>query len=76
MKPEPSLFDRRWRGRARAVVRLGAYGALFAGGALLVGELVGPAVARKVGAAGGEGFAQGMASAEALIARGRGKRFS
>lgn len=81
------VIDRKWRRRGKAVVRFAALGGLFAGGALLVGELLGPSVARHIGESGGEGFAHGVASVQDALGRyttlgtkvsgdrGRGRRF-
>jgi hypothetical protein len=69
-------FDRKWRRRGRTIVRVAALGGLFAGGALIVGELLGPTVARHIGESGGEGFAQGVARVNAGIDNlTRGRRF-
>jgi hypothetical protein len=72
-----SAYSRTWIGRAHTVVRYGAYGALFAGGALVLADLIGPAVARDLGTAGGQGFATGVARAQETIAQvsTRGRRF-
>lgn len=79
MKRELSAYDRKWIGRARTVGKFATYGALFMGGALIIGELVGPSVARSVGAAGGEGFASGVARMQDVLASvsasTRGRRF-
>jgi hypothetical protein len=58
--PRMSELDRKWRARWSAVVKYGSYGALFAGGALLIAELVGPSIARDLGNAGGQAFGEGM----------------
>ena len=50
-------------------------GALFAGGALLTARVFGPSVADKLGCEGGEGFAEGVARAQAVLGSGRGSRF-
>jgi len=65
---------------AKPFVKAGLYGAAFAGGALLFtrlfGSRIGGPVADKLGRRGGEGFAQGVAQAQATIARlERGARF-
>ncbi len=52
-------------------------GGAFASGAFLVGRYMGPPVARRLGEAGGDGFAHGMATAQAELAGllPRGSRF-
>lgn len=50
------------------VAKWPAIGALIGGGALLVGRVVGPAIADDLGASAGAGFARGMADAQERIA--------
>jgi len=69
--PTSSAIEVRYRRRAEAIVKLAkwpAIGALVAGGALLVGRLVGPSVVDQLGARAGEGFARGVADAQRQIA--------
>lgn len=70
----------KWRARARGLAPYAKpiiAGGLFGAGALVLVRLFGPRVARATGEAGGEGFAQGVAKAEAALsqAAGRGSRF-
>ena len=67
-----------WRVAARRAAPYGKpvlVGALFTGGALLTARLLGPRVADKIGREGGEGFAKGVAAAQAALGGGRGSRF-
>lgn len=50
------------------VLKWPAIGALIGGGALLIAHLAGPSVAEDLGERAGEGFARGMAEAQAKIA--------
>jgi hypothetical protein len=64
-------IEARYRRRVSAAASLLKWpviGALVAGGGLLVGRLVGPGIADQLGARAGEGFARGVASAQAEIA--------
>lgn len=74
-----SAYERKWRDRWRVILTYGTYGALFAGGALVISDLVGPVVARDLGTAGGQGFGEGMiraqAALESLSTSARGRRF-
>lgn len=66
-----SGIEARYRQRAaalRKVAKWPAIGALIGVGVLVVGRLVGPAVAEQLGARAGEGFARGVASAQQEIA--------
>ena len=66
-----SRLEARYRRRAEAIVKVAkwpAIGALIAGGALLVGRFVGPAVADELGARAGEGFARGLVEAQKQLA--------
>ena len=51
-----------------AVAKWTALGAVFAGGALVVGYYAGPRVVTQLGRAGGEGFVEGTEKARSLIA--------
>lgn len=64
-------LELRQRRRAAAIVKIAkwpAIGALIGGGALLVGHLVGPAIAKDLGSRAGEGFAEGVFAAQEKIA--------
>lgn len=64
----------RYRHYTEAFVKIAkwpAIGGLIAGGALLVGRLVGPSVADQLGGRAGEGFARGVAEAQAAITSSR-----
>lgn len=70
----------RWKARVRAWGKPLAAGGLFTIGSLVLVRALGPRVARSVGEAGGEGFAQGVARAQDALSRfsgaaGRGARF-
>ena len=67
-------LEQRWRARAK-LLRFPLYGGLFAVGALVTAKIFGGKVAESIGERGGEGFAQGVAAAQAAIASTRGKRF-
>jgi hypothetical protein len=62
---------------AHPLGRAAAIGGAFAAGAFIVGRLVGPSVARRVGQAGGDGFAHGVDAAQRELAGllPRGGRF-
>lgn len=66
-----SVIEARYLQHAAAIGKIAkwpAIGALIAGGALVVGSLVGPAVADQLGARAGEGFARGVAEAQDRVA--------
>jgi hypothetical protein len=66
-----SRIEARYRRRASAIVKIAkwpAIGALIGSGALVVGHLVGPSIAKDLGERAGEGFAEGMALAQEKIA--------
>ena len=66
-----SEIEARYRQRAAALGKIAkwpAIGALIGGGALLVGALIGPAIAEQLGARAGGGFARGMIEAQAEVA--------
>jgi hypothetical protein len=72
------LVPSSWRSAARKAAPYGKpvlLGALFAGGAILTARIFGPRVADKIGKQGGEGFAEGVAAAQAAISGKRGSRF-
>jgi len=52
-----------------AVLKWPLIGAMIAGGALLVARELGPPIASELGARGGEGFARGVAEAQARMRR-------
>jgi len=59
------------------VLRWPILGALIAGGALVLARYAGPPVARELGRRGGEGFAEGVAQAQAQLAvSGRWSRYA
>jgi hypothetical protein len=67
----PSALEARYRHRADVllkIVKWPAIGALIGGGALLVGRIVGPSMAKDLGARAGEGFAEGWAATREKIA--------
>ena len=67
----PSMIEARYRQRAAsagAILKWPAIGALIGGGVLLIGRLVGPSIAKDLGANAGEGFARGMFEARKQIA--------
>jgi fumarate hydratase class II len=64
---------------AGSLLRWPAIGALIVGGGIIAAYIFGPKVARELGAAGGESFAEGVAKAQnqiAAITSGRGSRWS
>jgi hypothetical protein len=66
-----SPLEAHHRRRAAALMELAkwpAIGALVAGGALLVGRLIGPSVVEQLGARAGEGFARGIYHAQEEVA--------
>ena len=70
-KADTSALEARYLRRAATVVKIAkwpAIGALIGGGALLVGHLVGPAIAKDLGSRAGAGFAEGVFEAQEKIA--------
>lgn len=72
-KPTPSAeLEARYHRRADTLVKImkwPAIGALIGGGILIVGRVVGPSIAKDLGARAGEGFAEGWAEAQEKIAQ-------
>ena len=50
-----------------SVLKWPVFGALFAGGALIVADYIGPEVARELGGDAGAGFAEGMNRVRSMI---------
>lgn len=53
-----------------AVIKWPLFGALLAGGALVVANYAGPDVAKDLGGEAGAGFAEGMAKMQKLLSSG------
>ena len=74
------VWDTKQGRRVRSIgsaLRWPLIGALVAGGALVVFNIFGDRVARQLGAAGGESFAEGLKKAQdQFAALGRGERWS
>ena len=69
--PATSALEARYRRRADVLLKImkwPAIGALIGGGVLIVGRIVGPSIAKDLGARAGEGFAEGWAETQEKIA--------
>ena len=70
--PQAARIEARYRRRASvigSILKWPAIGALIGVGALVVGSVAGPSIAETLGMSAGEGFARGMAEAQAAIQR-------
>ena len=64
-------LDDRYRRRARTILKIAkwpAIGVLIGGSVLIIGRVLGPAIADQLGEQAGAGFARGMMDAQVKIA--------